>query len=121
MAAPRGRCDATGMIKALNRFLDAEMRRDRVGHRVAAMRETLALSKAQLADSLGLDRSSLSKIERGAAGLDIATGVQIANLYGFGLDYIYRGQLSDVPLDLLPRLQMNLQVDWTRKTQDTDL
>jgi transcriptional regulator with XRE-family HTH domain len=84
------------------------MRPEIVGKRITALRETLAMSKAQFADSLPMDRSSLTKVEQGTMGLDIALGVQIANLYGFGLDFIYRGDLSDVPLDHLSRLRMNL-------------
>jgi DNA-binding XRE family transcriptional regulator len=61
------------------------------------MRETLALSKAQLADSVGLNRSSLTKIEKGELGLDIAVGEAFATVYGFGLNYLYRGDVSDVP------------------------
>lgn len=74
-----------------------ESRPERVGPRVIAMRETLKLSKAEFADSIGLDRSTLTKIEKGAKGLDIAMAERIAVLYGFGLDYIYRGDLDDIP------------------------
>lgn len=93
---------------SLDSLIDRESRPDRVGPRVTAIRETLAMSKAQFADALGLDRSSLSKIEQGKAGLDIAVGERIAQLFGYGLDFIYRGDLSDVPLEQRPRLVMNL-------------
>ena len=92
----------------LDSLLDRESRPDKVGPRVTAIRETLAMSKAQFADALELDRSSLSKIEQGKAGLDIAMGERIAQLFGYGLDFIYRGDLSDVPLEQRPRLVMNL-------------
>lgn len=90
------------------RLIERESRPERVGPRVTALRETLRLSKAQLADSIELNRSSLTKIEKGEMGLDIAMGERIAALYGFGLDFIYRGDLSDVPLDLRPMLLVNL-------------
>ena len=60
----------------------------------------LQLTAAQFADSLEYDRSTLTKVEQGKNGLDIKIGVKIAGLYGFGLDYIYRGDLSDVPTNL---------------------
>jgi transcriptional regulator with XRE-family HTH domain len=85
------------MIEAA--VLSAEMHPDRVGERVTAMRMALHLSKAEFADSIGLDRSSLTKIEAGKKGLDIVTGARIAEMYGYGLDYIYRGTLTDVPED----------------------
>lgn len=94
--------------KILEKLIDQEGRPDRVGLRVAALRETLAMSKAQFADSIRLDRSSQTKVEAGDMGLDIAIGANIAALYGVGLDYIYRGDLSDVPLNLRPMLLVQL-------------
>lgn len=96
------------MKKPLDKLLERESRPEKVGPRLTALRETLAMSKSQMADSVGLDRSSITKIEKGTMGLDIAVAERIADIYGFGLDYIYRADLSDVPLDLRPRLMSNL-------------
>lgn len=85
------------MKNVLNKLVPNESRAERVGPRVTALRITLGLSKAELADSIGLDRSTLTKIEKGEAGLDIAKGEAVASIYGFGLDFIYRGDVSDVP------------------------
>jgi len=94
--------------KIVKKLIPDAMRPDRVGQRIMALRETLAMSKAQFADSLELDRSSLTKIEKGTMGLDLVHGAKIAELYGFGMDFVYRGDLSDVPLEHLTRLRMNL-------------
>lgn len=83
-------------------LLSSEMHPARVGERVAALRESLRMSKAEFADSIQLDRSTLTKVEAGNRGLDIAVGAKIAELYGAGLDFIYRGVLSDLPLELRP-------------------
>lgn len=96
------------MKKVLEKLIERESDPARVGPRVTALRETLGLSKAQFADSIELDRSSLTKIERGTAGLDIQSGERIAVLYGYGLDFIYRGDLTDVPQDARPQLMVNL-------------
>ena len=96
------------MKNIAEKLIERESRPDKVGNRVTAIRETLALSKAQFADNIGLDRSSLTKIEKGEMGLDILMGEHIATIYGFGLDFIYRGDLSDVPLSLRPQLLVNL-------------
>lgn len=96
------------MKNLVAKLLDRESRPERVGRRITALRETLGLSKSQFADTIGLDRSTLSKVERGVTGLDIAHGERVANLFGFGLDYIYRGDLSDVPLALRPQLLVKM-------------
>lgn len=89
-------------------LLSAEMHPDRVGERVTAMRNCLKMSKAAFADAIGLDRSSMSKVEAGNKGLDIVVASRIADLFGFGLDYIYRGVITDVPeqhrLNILPAI-----------------
>jgi len=86
--------------KLLNALIERESTPAKVGPRVCAVREALSLSKAEFADSIEFDRSSLTKVERGTMGLDIAVGEKIAAVYGVGLDFIYRGDLSDLPLDL---------------------
>jgi transcriptional regulator with XRE-family HTH domain len=89
-------------------LLSPEMHPDRVGQRVTVLREALGLSKAQFADSIGLDRSTLTKVEAGLKGLDIASGAKIADMYAAGLDYIYRGVTSDLPVEMRPRIMAAL-------------
>jgi DNA-binding XRE family transcriptional regulator len=89
--------DMANLQKMANALVPRESRPERVGPRIRAMRETIALSPAQLADTIGLDRSTLSKIEQGKVGLGIHHGEAIAAQFGFGLNFIYRGDLSDVP------------------------
>ncbi|WP_444452546.1 helix-turn-helix domain-containing protein [Rhodobacter capsulatus] len=98
--------------------LSPEMHPDRVGERVAAIRQTLNMSKAEFADSLELDRSTMSKVESGTKGLDIIVGARIADFYGFGLDFIYRGVLSDTPPDLRSAVAANLQAVRLKKAKD---
>lgn len=96
------------MTDFASKMLPRESRPERVGPRITALRETLKMSKAQFADAVGLDRSSLTKIEKGKAGLDIVIGERIATLFRVDLDFIYRGELSDIPSDLRPPLLVNL-------------
>lgn len=98
----------TPASRIANSLVPSAARPERVGPRVTALRETLALSKAQLADSIDLDRSTLTKVEKGLTGLDIRHGVAIAEKYGFGLNFIYRGDVSDVPDRLRPRLLIEM-------------
>jgi transcriptional regulator with XRE-family HTH domain len=96
--------ESTAMKTLLESAVNRKSRPDMVGPRITALRESLAMSKAQFADSLDLDRSSLTKIEVGKAGLDILIAERIAVIYGVGLDFIYRGILSDAPLDLRTKI-----------------
>jgi transcriptional regulator with XRE-family HTH domain len=88
----------------LESLLSPEMHPERVGARLTALREALKMQKSQFADSVGIDRSALTRIEKGSEGLGISKAVIISDIYGFGLNYIYKGDLSDVPLDVRPRL-----------------
>lgn len=96
-------------------ILSPEMHPDRVGERITAIRETLNMTKAAFADSIALDRSTLTKVEAGTKGLDIAMGAKIADLYGIGLDFIYRGILSDAPLEIRAALAENMHAARTAK------
>ena len=97
MKKPKSNTDA-------NALLSPEMRPDRVGIRVTAMREALKMSSAQIADSAGIDRSLWTRIEKGKEGLSIKNAVILSDLYGFGLNYIYRANINDVPLELRPEI-----------------
>ncbi|WP_170295004.1 helix-turn-helix domain-containing protein [Paracoccus aestuariivivens] len=90
--------------KILNALIERESTPQKVGPRISAVREALELSKAEFADSIEFDRSSLTKVERGVMGLDIAVGEKISAVYGVGLDFIYRGDLADLPPELRPKV-----------------
>ncbi|WP_147127794.1 helix-turn-helix transcriptional regulator [Shimia ponticola] len=85
----------------------------RVAPRIAAIRSVLGLTQTQLAEIIGLDRSTMSKVERGEKGLAIQHGETLAQLYGFGLDFIYRGDLNDIPLDYRPTVAAALNATGT--------
>ncbi|WP_164736728.1 helix-turn-helix domain-containing protein [Pararhodobacter zhoushanensis] len=92
------------MSKLASSLIERRSRPDQVAPRVFAIREHLGMSKAEFSEAVSVDRSSLTKIEKGTAGLDIAVAERIAELFGFGLDFIYRGDLADVPLAHRPEI-----------------
>lgn len=94
--------------KLLNALIERESTPTKVGPRITAIRAALGMEKAEFADSLEYDRSSLTKVEKGTMGLDIAVGEKISALYGIGLDYIYRGELSDLPQSLRAKVLTEL-------------
>lgn len=97
------------MKKALNKLVERQSRPDRVGPRVTAIRCALEKNKTDFATLIGLDPSSMTKVEKGIMGLDIAVGERVAALYGIGLDFIYRGDLADLPPALREKILLNLQ------------
>lgn len=111
--------DAAPMKTALVKILvERESTPMRVAPRITALREAHAMDKAAFADSIEFDRSTLSKVEKGKIGLDIAVAERISAIYGVGLDYIYRGDLSDLPLDLRPRVMVELVTARARLTTE---
>lgn len=100
-------------------LLAAEMHPDRVGERITAMRNCLGLSKAAFADAIGLDRSSMSKVEAGNKGLDVVVAARIADLYGFGMDYTYRGVMTDAPEQYRLRLMSEIHAARAERVYNT--
>lgn len=88
--------------------ISAPLRTEQVAKRIKALRETLGLSKAEFADRVGIDRSSYTKIENGDKPLNIEMGYTISEIYGVPLDFIYKGQMHQLPGHLLDPLRVAL-------------
>ena len=72
------------MKNIAEKLIERESRPDKVGNRVTAIRETLALSKAQFADNIGLDRSSLTNHMQSAPTPFHALQVTVHNRHSMG-------------------------------------
>lgn len=70
---------------------------EQVARRLVALREAVALGPSEFADTVGIDRSSYSKIEAGKKALRSEMGFAIAERWGVSMDFLYRGVLSDLP------------------------
>ena len=68
-----------------------------VARRLKALREALGLQKAEMADILGIDRSSYTKIEKGQKPLLPPYAFRIYELYGVDMNFIYLGQVGGLP------------------------
>ena len=75
--------------------------------RLIEARIALGLSKSDFADSVGIDRSSYTKIEKGEKPLKADMGYEIAERWGVTMDFLYRGRLSDLPENLAQTLRTN--------------
>jgi len=80
-----------------------------VAHRLTALRETLGLTKAEFADAIGVDRSSYTKIEKGAKPLLPPAAFRIYALYGVDMNYLYLGQVGGLPSNLSSKLMASLK------------
>ena len=76
--------------------------------RLIALREALKLSKADFADSIGIDRSSYSKIEKANKPILPPTAHKIFQQYGVDMNYIYLGRLDTLPAHLSASITKNL-------------
>ena len=71
-----------------------------VARRLIALRAALGVGKGEFADIIGIDRSSYTKIEKGAKPLLPQYAFRIWQLYGVDMNYLYLGQVGGVPLKL---------------------
>lgn len=68
-----------------------------VGERLVQLRDFHEINQGDFADSVGIDRSSYSKIERGTKPLKADMAYAISERWGVTMDFLYRGRLTDLP------------------------
>lgn len=90
----------SNMKKIMESMVGRESLPEKTGPRIAAIRILKGKKKGEFADSISVDRSYYTKVERGEAGLRISNAEILCAIYGVGLNYIYRGDLSDIPEEL---------------------
>jgi DNA-binding XRE family transcriptional regulator len=73
----------------------SEIHPARVALRLIALREAVGLGPSEFADSVGIDRSSYTKIESGAKTLHQYMAYDIATRHGVTMEYLYRGRTED--------------------------
>lgn len=71
-----------------------------VGRRLDAVRVASKLDKGDFADTVGIDRSSYSKIIQGKKPLKIEMGFQVSERWDVSLDFLYKGSLDKLPSNL---------------------
>lgn len=76
-----------------------------VGERLVRARTVLGKSQAQLARGLGISAQRLANYEGGSRPFDIGLATVLAEKYGITLDYIYRGQIHGLPMDIAERIE----------------
>jgi transcriptional regulator with XRE-family HTH domain len=93
--------DPDGMKNEQNKTISVNpFHPTKVGERLAALREFHGKTKAEFADSVGIDRSSYTKIENGTKPLKADMAFDIAENWGVSMDFLYRGRLTELPRSL---------------------
>lgn len=82
-----------------------------VARRLTAIRAALGLNKADFADSLEIDRSSYTKIEKGQKPLLPKDAYRIFERYAVDLNFIYLGQVGGLPAKLSKSITSHLTGD----------
>lgn len=75
-----------------------------VGRRIILARNALGLKAIQLARSLNISAQRLSNYERGDRPFDLELAMELSRKHGITMDYIYRGELRGLPLEIFQRL-----------------
>lgn len=73
---------------------------DGVAARLDALREATNLDKGIFADTVGIDRSSYSKIIKGEKPLKAEMAYAVSVRWGVSMDYLYKGSLDGLPSNL---------------------
>jgi len=77
--------------------MDSEQLKTQIGNNIAFFRRRDNLTQAELAEKLNYTDKAVSKWERGESVPDVLTLMQIARVFGVGLDDLTGGESEDVP------------------------
>jgi transcriptional regulator with XRE-family HTH domain len=87
-----------------------------VGKRVLAARERAGMNQKDLAERVGMSQSRISKLERGAVGVDYLVMWRIAQVLGVSLDNLLSGNEGGYRQDV-----KEIQADYTANPGVLDL
>ena len=69
------------------------------GKRLKALRKQAEKTQEQVAEAVGLEPGTISRIERGMKGMSIDSLLMFSEIYGVSTDYILKGDKSVAPSD----------------------
>lgn len=76
-----------------------------VGNRLRALREMLRLSKSEMADENGIDRTNYGRFETGTRMLPLEIGYRLAARYQVTMDWLYMGRSDHLSVEMSERLR----------------
>ena len=84
------------------------------GKRLKKLRKQAGKTQEQIAEAVGLEPGTISRIERGVKGMSIDSLLMFSEIYGVSTDYILKGDKtvasSDALLEELGALGRNISV-----------
>jgi transcriptional regulator with XRE-family HTH domain len=83
----------------------AEMRPERIGHRLKLIRLAAGLQPAQMADLLGIERTYWSRFEGGKRPVTESVAALIVERFGVTLDFIILGRWDRLPFELAQQMR----------------
>ena len=69
------------------------------GKRLKTLRKQAEKTQEQVAEAVGLEPGTISRIERGAKGMSIDSLLMFSEIYGVSTDYIMKGDNTMTPSD----------------------
>lgn len=76
---------------------DMKDSREAVGLRLKAAREALGLNKREFAEGAGMSEQNYGPFENGKRDLSLAAAKQLRKIYHLPLDFMYFGNMADLP------------------------
>ena len=71
------------------------------GKRLKELRKQAGKTQEQVAEAVGLEPGTISRIERGAKGMSIDSLLMFSEIYGVSMDFILKGDKTGAPSDAL--------------------
>src|SRR5262249_42099568 len=75
-----------------------------IARRLVLTREALGFDQAEFATAIGLAKNVYNPFEKGKRRITIDAALQIYYRFGISLDWIYAGNMSHLPVHLIPKL-----------------
>lgn len=76
-----------------------------VGHRLRALRESLSLTRAEMADANSIDRTNYGRFEDGKRLITIDIAFRLKVRYGITLEWLYAGEMGSLPMAVAERIR----------------
>ena len=85
--------------------MTAEMRPEAIAYRLELIRRAADLSKSEIADALGIERSYWSRFEGGKRAITEPVAALLVDRFGVTLDFVFLGRWHTLPFEAAQKLR----------------